>query len=149
MEDIYNWIEINELITTSGQPTENQLSLIAASGIEVVINLGLTGQYYSLPDESRTVQSLNMEYNHLPVDFSNPTQNNFDDFIFMLTIHAEKNVLIHCAKNMRVAVFVALYGQIHWSWDSQHADRHIQRIWQPDEVWQKFIAAIRKSYNLS
>ena len=41
LEDIYNFIPISETFGTSGQPTEAQMSEIAAAGYKVVVNLAL------------------------------------------------------------------------------------------------------------
>ncbi len=41
MNKILNYIKINELISTSGQPKIEELELIANEGFEVVINLAM------------------------------------------------------------------------------------------------------------
>src|SRR5215472_15437996 len=40
-EMIYNWRRLDDRITTSGQPTEQQLADIRALGVRHIVNLGL------------------------------------------------------------------------------------------------------------
>jgi len=35
---------------------------------------------YTLPDEAASVSRLGMTYTHIPVDFQNPTDDDFDEF---------------------------------------------------------------------
>ena len=73
-DGIYNWRRLDVLVTTSGQPTEEQLAEIHALGVHHVVNLGLHTHEKALPDEAGTVRRLGMEYIHIPVDFQNPTR---------------------------------------------------------------------------
>jgi len=40
-ETIYNWRRLDDRITTSGQPTKQQLADIGALGVRHIVNLGL------------------------------------------------------------------------------------------------------------
>ena len=71
-ETIYNWRRLDNRITTSGQPTEEQLAHIQALGVRHVVNLALHTHEKALPDEAASVSRLGMEYIHIPVDFQNP-----------------------------------------------------------------------------
>ena len=61
-ETIYNWHRLDDRITTSGQPTEEQLADIQALGIKHIVNLGLHTHEKALPDEAASVSRLGMEY---------------------------------------------------------------------------------------
>ena len=79
-ETIYNWRRLDSRIRTSGQPTEPQLADIHALGVRHIINLGLHSHEKGLPDEAANVSRLGMTYIHIPVDFQNPTDQDFDQF---------------------------------------------------------------------
>src|ERR1700722_11218303 len=79
-EAIYNWQRLDNRITTSGRPTEKQLADIHALGVRHIVNLGLHTHERALPDESASVSRLGMTYIHIPVDFQNPTDDDFDRF---------------------------------------------------------------------
>jgi protein tyrosine phosphatase (PTP) superfamily phosphohydrolase (DUF442 family) len=50
LEQIYNFTRISENLATSGQPTEAQMSEIAAAGYKVVVNLALPTSDNALKD---------------------------------------------------------------------------------------------------
>jgi protein tyrosine phosphatase (PTP) superfamily phosphohydrolase (DUF442 family) len=77
-ETIYNWRRLDDRITTPGQPTEPQLADIHALGIRHVVNLAFDSHEKALPDEAASVGRLGMRYIHIPVDFQNPTNRDFD-----------------------------------------------------------------------
>jgi protein tyrosine phosphatase (PTP) superfamily phosphohydrolase (DUF442 family) len=81
-ETIYNWRRLDDRITTSGQPTEQQLAGIQALGVRHIINLGLHSHEKALPDEAASVGRLGMTYIHIPVNFQNPTDEDFGKFCF-------------------------------------------------------------------
>jgi protein tyrosine phosphatase (PTP) superfamily phosphohydrolase (DUF442 family) len=79
-EAIYNWRRLDNRITTSGQPTETQLADIHALRMRHIVNLGLHTHEKALPDEAASVSRLGMTYIHIPVDFQNPTDDDFNQF---------------------------------------------------------------------
>ena len=79
-EAIYNGRRLDNRITTSGQPTEEQLADIHALDVRHIVNLGLHTHEKALPDEAASVSRLGMTYIHIPVDFQNPTDGDFDQF---------------------------------------------------------------------
>src|SRR5216684_8777175 len=79
-ETIYNWRRLDDRITTSGQPTEPQLADIHALGVRHVVSLGLHTHEKALPDEAASLSRLGMTYIHTPVDFQNPTDDDFQQF---------------------------------------------------------------------
>jgi protein tyrosine phosphatase (PTP) superfamily phosphohydrolase (DUF442 family) len=141
LAELYNYRRVSPEIATSGQPTEAQFEAIAAQGVQVVINLGLTDADYALPDERGLVQSLGMAYEHIPVQWQNPTVENFQAFLACMRHNQTQKRLVHCAKNMRVSCFIALYHVLEDQWTPEQAIADIQ-IWVPNEVWQGFMAQV-------
>lgn len=52
---ILNWRRYNDRITTSGQPSEDELAEIQRTGVRHIINLGPHHNDGALPDERKTV----------------------------------------------------------------------------------------------
>jgi len=73
-------VGLDDRITTSGQRTEPQLADIYALGVRHIVNLGLHSHEKALPNEAASVSRLGMTYIHIPVDFQNPTDRDFDQF---------------------------------------------------------------------
>ena len=143
LEEFYNFILISETLATSGQPTEAQMSEIAVAGYKVVVNLALGKSENALADEAGTVSALGMDYHHIPVVWEAPKLSDFEQFVPLMDTLAGQKVFLHCVANYRASMFTALYGEKRWGWTRAQADAHIRRIWEPDEVWARFIEDVR------
>jgi protein tyrosine phosphatase (PTP) superfamily phosphohydrolase (DUF442 family) len=148
LEYIRNFMQATSKLATAGQPSKLQLREVAEEGFEAIINLGLPDLAYCLPDEADIVQSLGLEYHHLPVNFQAPQLENLRHFFSVMDAVKAKRVFVHCAANKRVSSFVALYGETKLDWSREKANAIIGQIWQPDEVWDSFIALARKELKL-
>jgi len=138
--DIYNFLAINDSLSTSGQPTEAQLSALVKDGYEVVINLALHDDpRYSLSNETSYVESLGMRYIHIPVKFDSPLKSDLVSFFEVMESYKGKRIHVHCAANMRVSAFLGLYFFIHEGKTKEQAFEPMKQIWEPDSVWSSFI----------
>ena len=115
-EMIYNWRRLDDRITTSGQPTEPQLADIQALGVRHIVNLGLHTHEKALPDEAASVSRLGMTYIHIPVDFQNPTDQDFEQFCSVMEQLKEVPVHVHCIANYRVSAFFYRYRRDVLAW---------------------------------
>jgi protein tyrosine phosphatase (PTP) superfamily phosphohydrolase (DUF442 family) len=138
-ETIYNWCRLDDRITTSGQPTEEQLGEIHALGVRHIVNLGLHTHEKALPDESGSVSRLGMEYTHIPVDFQNPTEQDFQQFCAVMEQLKDIPVHVHCIANARVSAFYR-YRRDVLGMDEAQARGEMEAVWRPNAVWAAFIA---------
>jgi len=139
-ETIYHWHRIDERITTSGQPSVDELASIAALGVRTVINLGLHSHPKALPDEAGSVAALGMTYVHIPVDFANPTEADFAAFVRAVAVSGDAKLHVHCIANYRVSAFFYRYRRDVLGMDAAQARADLEQVWQPDAVWTAFIA---------
>jgi uncharacterized protein (TIGR01244 family) len=150
--DIYNFIQIDDLVATAGQPSEEQFRQARDAGYDVVINLAPDGLETSLPDESGMLASLGIDYHHIPVAWAEPRLDQLEAFEAAMDAAAGKRMLIHCQANYRVTAFYSLYAMAKLGWSEERADALIARIWasrpgyQMDDVWKGFIAAGRQRH---
>ncbi len=49
-------------------------------------------------------------------------------------------MLVHCAANKRVSAFLGLYWHLYQRKPVEESFELLREIWEPDEVWSKFIA---------
>jgi len=138
-DGIYNWRRLDDLVTTSGQPTEEQLAEIRALGVRHVVNLGLHTHEKALPDEAGTVGRLGMEYIHIPVDFQNPTEHDFQQFCAIMGRLKEVPVHVHCIANARVSAFFYRYRRDVLGMDEARARAEMEAVWQPRGIWVDFV----------
>lgn len=149
-EEIFNFIRINEKIGTAGQPTKAQLKAARDEGYEAIINLAPEiAENHAIEDEIGVVNTLGLEYYHIPVEWNNPKVDDFDKFTKAVDELSEKKVLIHCAANFRVTAFFSLYAMKQYSWSVDQADQLISKVWESmpeypiDNTWKSFISHIR------
>ena len=148
VEDIKNFLPVGNLLGTAGQPTEEQFREIAEAGYQVVVNLGLLDPRYCLPDEAGLVTSLGMDYHHIPVKFDAPQFSELERFTQVMIASAGRKVFVHCAMNWRVSTYVALDQQRRMGWSSEQADRHARLLWEPNEIWTRYLAECRRRLGL-
>ncbi len=139
MKDILNYIKINELISTSGQPKAEQFELIKNEGFEVVINLALYNASNAIENENKVVTELGMSYFHIPVNFENPKLSDLKLFLNTLQALGANKVWVHCAKNYRVSAFMYVYHKYILRTPFEHIDLSIFDIWSPSLAWQQIM----------
>ena len=139
LETIYNWRRLDDRITTSGQPTEQQLADIRALGVGHIINLGLHTHEKALPDEAASIGRLGMTYIHIPVNFQNPTDEDFATFCSAMDQLKEVPVHVHCIANYRVSAFFYRYRRDVLGMNEAEARAEMEQVWYPEGVWAAFV----------
>jgi len=141
--DICNYHPVDDTLATAGQPSEAQLRALAREGFEVVVNLALHDDpRYALPDEPGLVKSLGLVYVHIPVRFDAPGERDLESFFSAMDEHRGRRMFVHCAANKRVTAFLGLYRALKERWPVHDAFALMRRVWEPDRVWESFIAAM-------
>jgi uncharacterized protein (TIGR01244 family) len=143
LEGIFNFLPIDDRIATSGQPTEDQFRFVRDAGYRHVINLAPHSAENALPDEAATLRVLGLDYTHIPVDFKNPTDEDFERFCTEMERLGDAPVLVHCAANMRVSAFLYRYRRDVLGQDPDLLEQDLHRIWEPFGVWKEFVARRR------
>ena len=138
LASIFNYHDVAGLFPTSGQPNERQFELIKQAGYDTVINLAPASRLENaVIEEAQILQSLGIRYVHLPVDFENPTDEDFAKFVE--AVKDRENLWVHCAANMRVSAFTYRYRCEVLQHDPASARADLDRIWEPYGVWRKFL----------
>ena len=139
IEGIYNYLQISDKISSSGQPTIDEFVLIKNEGFKVVINLIPDGTENSLKEEKKIVTELGMEYYSIPVQPWSPTKKNFETFVEIMERNKDENIWIHCAANARVSGFIYKYRCEILREDKSEALHDLNKIWNPKGVWKEFV----------
>ena len=140
LNQIFNYLKIDDNFSTSGQPSEGDFELISQAGFKTVINLAPHNVENSLKDEAGLLQSLSIEYVHIPVDFFNPKEIDFRNFCDALNQLRGQKVWIHCAANMRVSAFLFRYRTEQLGVDPSRAKLDLNEIWEPFDYWRPFMS---------
>ena len=143
MTEIYNQLQVFPDLSTSGVIPKGCFEQLSLEGYQRVINLLPADSEYAVKDEAALLTSRGIEYIYIPVDFAAPCRQDFERFAAAMDAAAGQKVWVHCAANYRVSAFVSLYNQMRHAWSDQQADALVAQLWQPDEVWTRFIVEIR------
>mgnify|MGYP001964574160 FL=1 len=142
LSDIFNFIQLDDRVATSGQPTEAQFGLVRDAGYTTVINLAPKSHENALGNEDEILERMGIRYIHLPVIFTSPTRGDFERFINALESCDDDRIWVHCAANMRVSAFFFKYRTERLGWPAEQAQADLNKIWEPGKlmgVWQDFI----------
>ena len=142
LDTIINFIQIDKLTATAGQPAADQFELIREAGYEIVINLAMPDSAGALPQERQLVEGQGMIYMHIPVVWEEPKVQDFERFSRVMEENKGKQVFVHCAKNMRVSVFIYLYYLFKRDICPDLFYQNVLKIWEPDPVWQQFMQKV-------
>ncbi len=80
-----------------------------------------------------------MEYIHIPVDFQNPTDQDFQQFCAVMERLKDVPVHVHCIANARVSAFFFRYRRDVLGIDETQAHAEMEAVWQPRGVWVDFV----------
>ena len=95
--------------------------------------------YNPLTNEELLVRQLGLKYTYIPVDFKNPTDEDFEKFVTSIRESESEKTWIHCAANMRVSAFIYKYRLEVLNHDATQAAADLAKIWEPFGVWKQFI----------
>jgi protein tyrosine phosphatase (PTP) superfamily phosphohydrolase (DUF442 family) len=131
LEDIVNYIKYNDMLSSSGQPTNHHLSIIQKAGYDAIIDLVPSGIIeLPLKDEEAIVTKLGMEYVHIPVDPFNPSLQHFDTFVNTMQNASGKKTWVHCAVNMCTPAFIHKYRCAVLGETEQDIIWDLRKIWK-------------------
>jgi protein tyrosine phosphatase (PTP) superfamily phosphohydrolase (DUF442 family) len=138
LEEIRGFLLLEDGLGTSGMPRAEHFREMAKAGYRIVINLALPTSDNALANEGELVTREGMSYVQIPVKFDAPKRDDFEQFRSVMNAF-ERPVFVHCAANMRVSAFLFLY-RLHENMATRsQAEADLRRIWEPDEVWRRFI----------
>ncbi len=127
----HNFRAVSEKLTTSGVVGASRLKGLAEEGYGLVINLLPDDSEYAVPDEQGIVEGQGVEYVAIPVNWEQPTVNDYQRFTAAMDVAADKKVHVHCAANYRASAFYAVYAQHKGLWSADEADAFMQTLWNP------------------
>ena len=130
---LLNRIDYSPSLTTSGQPTEGELALIASAGFGRVIFLAFTNHPKPVAHEDDIVRDQGLQFIHIPVDWESPSPADFAAFVAMMQTFGSGKTLVCCEVNHRASVFGFLY-QVLYGADIDEAMSLMHSIWVPNDT---------------
>jgi protein tyrosine phosphatase (PTP) superfamily phosphohydrolase (DUF442 family) len=139
MDEIINFLKINDNIYTAGQPEESEFPQLESLNIKTVINLALPTTEGAIKNEAEIVTLMGITYIQIPVEFKGPQLSELKKFYKAMELCLNEPVFIHCMLNMRVSVFMYLYRINILRESLNDAWNDVLKIWVPDQIWTLFI----------
>jgi protein tyrosine phosphatase (PTP) superfamily phosphohydrolase (DUF442 family) len=138
---------VNEHLAYSGQLTKSDVETLRALGFTSVINLAIY-DFERNGEEDEWVTSEGLLYILLPVDFSEPTENDLVNFFDLLDALEGQKVWVHCFVNYRASAFIYLYRLHRLGHKEAEAEGPLKEFWTPElrkryPQWADFIEIYR------
>ena len=130
------------------QPDEHHFKTIAQAGFQVVVNLAMPNSENAIPEEGNIVTAHRMTYVHIPVPFDAPDAGHLKQFINTMQAFADWKVWVHCVLNYRVSAFLYQYQRLVLGAADTDARKIMFPSWQPNDVWQRFMALTKEDVAL-
>lgn len=141
-DEIINYRQISPLLSIGGQPTYEQIEALKRTKFQHVINL-IPGDYES---EQFQLESLKISFQQIPVDWHNPTLEDFKQFTAYMNLYKDEKTLVHCQVNYRASTFNFLYQTTQLKANRDKALTTLYSVWQPNDTWQSFINEVEQHY---
>ena len=143
-----NFVEVSKRIDTSGQPSKELLENFTVKGYSLVVNLAPPLSEGSILDEGGLVAQSGARYVNIPVDWKQPSYNDFQFFSDVLNSQTADKVLVHCQINMRASLFTFLYRVVHEEIDPAVALEKMTLVWAPADQWLEFAQMVLDKNNV-
>lgn len=137
--DITAWHRLDGRLTSSGQPTREQLAELAPLGVTQVVNLALPSHEKSLADEATILAAAGIGYTSIPVDFAAPPEADYARFCEVMAALEGQTVHVHCILNLRVSAFLYRWRQDRQGVAQAVAAAEMERLWKPGGAWARFV----------
>jgi protein tyrosine phosphatase (PTP) superfamily phosphohydrolase (DUF442 family) len=142
VDELLNFHRVSDLILTAGQPTPSQLAGLGRNGVDAVINLAMHDSPNAVPEEGHVIASQGLAYAHIPVPFDQPAPRHVRQFFQLMGAFECQTLLVHCALNLRVAVFMHRYLHLVKGVDEAAACSPLLQQWLPsmEPCWRAIMA---------
>lgn len=141
--------QVFDWLWSSGQLSEDDIARLAGMDVDVVINLALPTSSNALPHEAELVTREGLCYIQIPVEWEQPEYHQLLQFFGVLKAFEGQKIWVHCAKNMRVSVFIYLYRRLCLNHSEADAVFPMREVWVPNAVWQTFMEQAIRRYRES
>jgi protein tyrosine phosphatase (PTP) superfamily phosphohydrolase (DUF442 family) len=139
LENIENYKKNSDKLSTSGQPTKEEIQLIADEGFEVLINTRPQFEMDEVFNEKAIAENLGIKYFQIETELNNPNMDELIRFLEIMTKFKENKILLHCHRNKRASALLAIYRVNKLGWSKEDALKKVEEAWEITPDLQSFI----------
>jgi protein tyrosine phosphatase (PTP) superfamily phosphohydrolase (DUF442 family) len=107
-----NVVAISERLVTSGQPTPESLANLSKQRFQAVIYLAPPSVPDAVANEPEVVRSQGLAFVNIPIQWSKPTEADFQSFVVAMKRFQGKKILVHCQANLRASAMTFMLIQM-------------------------------------
>lgn len=125
-----NTMKINDQVTVSGQPTDDELKEIASQGFKSIVNFRAEGEeehQLSPSEEGKIVEALGLSYVHIPVSLKALNSESVDQFREQYE-KLPKPVFAHCKSGKRAGAMVMMHLAVEQGMSGERALRQAEEM---------------------
>jgi protein tyrosine phosphatase (PTP) superfamily phosphohydrolase (DUF442 family) len=130
-----NVVVVDANLVTSGQPSAAELANLRAERFDAVIYLAPATVSDAVKEEPGIVGNQGIEFVHIPIPFSTPSESHFEAVSSALQRLQGKKVLVHCQVNLRASTMVFLFRVLQRKESPAAAYDAVTRVWSPQGPW--------------
>ena len=135
--DLKNFFRVDKQICTGGQPSMDHLAKMKERGVKAVINLRRASEY-DAEAEAAKAKALGLRYFQIPVDGSDPKDEQADEFLKVTADPANRPMFIHCAAANRVGAFWMIRRVLVDKWKMEPAEEEATKVGLRSPVMRAF-----------
>jgi uncharacterized protein (TIGR01244 family) len=124
---IRNFLRVNKEFCTGGQPRNEHLAQLKAEGVKAIINLRPPAEHRAAEEEA-AAKELGLRYFNIPVVFTDPKDEQVEEFLKLTDDPENRPAFIHCAGAIRVGAFWMIRRVLRDGWTVERAELEAHKI---------------------
>ena len=124
---IRNFLRVNDQFCTGGQPRLEHLEMLKKDGVKAIINLRQTSEHRAAEEEAKA-KELGLRYFNIPVVFTDPKDEQVDEFLRITDDVNNRPGFIHCTAAKRVGAFWMIRRVLRDGFTVADAEKEAERV---------------------
>ena len=138
IENILNYKRKSNILSTSGQPKEDEIILIKNEGFDVILNIRPEQEMFYEFNEKEIVEKFGMKYFQIPMTFETLNKEILEKFFKALEEYKDEKLFVHCHHNIRVSALLAFYRIIKLGWEKEEAYTELAEMMEVNSMLENF-----------
>ncbi|HTG94663.1 MAG TPA: protein tyrosine phosphatase family protein [Pyrinomonadaceae bacterium] len=126
-QPIRNFLRVNDQFCTGGQPRLEHLEMLKKEGVKAIINLRQTSEHRAAEEEAKA-KELGLRYFNIPVVFTDPKDEQVDEFLRITDDVNNRPAFIHCTAAKRVGAFWLIRRVLRDGFTFEAAEKEAQKV---------------------
>lgn len=124
---IRNFLRVNDQFCTGGQPRLEHLEMLKKDGVKAIINLRQSSEHRAAEEEAKA-KELGLRYFNIPVVFTDPKDEQVDEFLRITDDVNNRPAFIHCTAAKRVGAFWMIRRVLRDGFTVADAEKEAEKV---------------------